>query len=470
MRNLPRLIFSLNFLYILLIAAQIVAIVFLCLYIPAFLPAALCYVILWLVNAATAAVLFSRKGAPEVKSAWFVLITAIPVAGALIYLIATVKRKPCGILNVHCKSVQGLSAAANALCGTAEAGYDSVKYFRSGAEFFKSLTEEIARAKSSVYIEFFIINRGHIFNSVLAALERAKANGAEIKIILDGIGSAFKIRKKDIKRLEAAGAEVKIFHRLIPFPLPRLNYRDHRKIVTVDGKTAYTGGLNLADEYANLISPYGYWKDTGVAVYGPASKIFEGMFLSVWNGSHDMQAPEGGKFRCLPFYDSPASRSFCEDAYVYALSTANQRVHIMTPYFCVSEKTAAALAFTAKRGVDVKIIIPHIPDKKYAFAISKAFARALAESGVEFYEYTPGFMHAKCLICDDRVFLGSYNFDFRSTHFNYECGVLFQGLPAEEVERDFDECLSLSSPLSVSKIPPVTRFKQFILKLFAPLI
>ncbi len=470
MRNFPRLIFTLNFLYLILIAAQIAAIVFLCLYIPAFMPAALSYVILWLVNAATAAVLFSRKGAPEVKSAWFVIIASIPVAGAFIYLIATVKRKPCGILTVKCKSTQGLSAAANSLCGTAEVGYDSAKYFRSGTEFFKSLTEEISRAKQSVYIEFFIIHRGHIYNTVITALERAKANGAEIKIIFDGLGSAFKVSKKDVKRLKNLGAEVKIFHRLTPLPLPKLNFRDHRKIVSIDGKAAYTGGLNLADENANLVSPYGYWKDTGVAVYGAAAKVFEGMFLSVWNGKHEMTAPEGGKEPCLPFYDSPTNKSFCEDAYVYALSSANKRVHIMTPYFCVSDKTAAALTFTARRGVDVKIIIPHIPDKKYAFAISKAYARTLTGSGVKFYEYTPGFMHAKCLICDDRVFLGSYNFDFRSTHFNYECGILFQGMLAEEVERDFEECLKLSSPLKEEKIPPAKKFTRFILKLFAPLI
>lgn len=471
MRNFPKFLFSLNFLYIVLIAAQVAAIVFLCLYIPAFMPLALSYVVLWLVTAIAATVLFSREGAPEVKCAWFVLITALPVAGALIYFLATVRRKPYGILDVKSATEHGLSAAANSLCGTAETSYEAAKYFSSGAEFFNILTEEIAHAKKSVYMEFYIICRGHIFNSVMSAIESAKENGAEIKIVLDGVGSAFKAGRRELKKLKAIGAEIKVFHRLTPLPLAKLNLRDHRKIVTVDGRVAFTGGFNLADEYANIASPYGYWKDSGIAVYGGAAKIFEGMFLSVWNGKHEMDAPtDGGAHRCLPFYDCPSYRAFFEDACIHALHSAKERVHITTPYFCVSEKTAAALAFTARRGVDVKIIIPHIPDKKLVFAISKTFARTLTDSGVKFYEYTPGFMHAKSVICDDAVFLGSYNFDFRSTHFNYECGIMFRDRITDEVERDFQDCLALSSELTEDKISHAKRFTRFILKLFAPLI
>jgi len=470
MRNFPKIIFSLNFLYLALIAAQVAAIIFLCLYIPSFLPMAAAFAIIWLLSAVAAVVLFARKGAAEVKCAWFLLIAALPVAGALIYFFATIKKKPCGILTVNGVQTDGLGCAANSTCGTCEAGYDGAEYFKDGAEYFAAVLREIERAKERVFIEFYIIGRGQFFSALLAALERAKANGAEIKIILDGIGSAFRVNKKEFKRLKAAGAEIKIFHRLTPLPRARLNFRDHRKIVAIDGKAAFTGGINLADEYANIRSPYGYWKDNGVAVYGAAAQIFEGMFLSVWNGSHEMDAPAGGKFKCLPYYDSPPRRTFCEDAYVYAINNAQTRVHILTPYFCLSGKTEAALSFAAKRGVDVKVIIPHIPDKKYAYEISKSYAAELAKSGVKFYEYTPGFMHAKSLICDGHAFLGSYNFDYRSTHFNFECGVAFDGEIAVEAERDFDECLTLSAPLNSGKIAPPRRFCRFILKLFAPLI
>lgn len=471
MRNFKKTIFSLNFLYLTLIAAQVAAIIFLCFYIPSLLPAVLTFIMLWLVTAITAAVLFSREGAPEVKCAWFVCLAALPIAGALIYLLATFKRKPYGILKVNAdRKLCGLSAAANELCGTCETGFERAIYFKGGAEFFNAIVREIESAKKCVYIEFFIISRGHVYSTVLQALESAIKRGAEVKIILDGIGSAFKIGKREIKNLKAMGAEVLIFHRLTPLPRARLNFRDHRKIVAVDGKVAFTGGFNLADEYANISSPYGYWKDSGLAVYGAAAKVFEGMFLSVWQKSYEMPLPEGGKYRCLPFYDSPPHRAFCEEAFAQAISSAKKRVHILTPYFCAGEKTLSALSFAARRGVEVKVILPHIPDKKYAFEISKAHARELRKCGVQFFEYTPGFMHAKVLICDDGTFLGSYNFDYRSTHYNYECGAFFTGDMCEEAERDFDECLTLSAPITEDKVAPHKRFTRFLLKLFAPLI
>lgn len=472
MRKFPEILFKLNFWILFLIAAQVAAIIFLAFYIPYFLPVALTFVIVWLLSAVCAALLFARKGSADVKCVWFVIIAAVPVAGALIYLLATVKRRPHAILNVKKEGENGIYSAANALCGTCSAGYSAAKYFENGTEFFSSAIPAIKGAKKNVYMEFFIISRGHIFNSLIQALETAAANGAEIKIILDGVGSAFRVNKKDLKRLKAVGAEVKIFHKLTPFPHAKINVRDHRKIIAIDGKTAYTGGVNLADEYANIVLPHGYWKDTGVAVYGSAAKIFEGMFLSMWHGKYEMSAPDLNPEEklCLPFYDSPPHRSFCEDAYISAIYSSRERVHIFTPYFCVSDKTAAALAFTAQRGVDVKIIIPHIPDKKYAFEISKAFARTLTESGVKFFEFTPGFMHAKSLICDNKVFLGSYNFDFRSTRYNYECGILFENDICNEVERDFQNCLALSMPLTEGKLSRLKRTSRFILRFFAPLI
>lgn len=471
MRNISNIFFKLNFWILILIAAQVAAIIFLCLYIPAYMPLALALAIVWLLAAASATLLFARAGTPEIKCVWFVVIAAVPVAGALIYLIASVKPKPHAILNVTDGAAEGLSAAAHASCGTCETGYSHATYFSSGTEFWNSALTAIGGAKKSVYIEFFIIGSGHLFNSVLGALKRAKDNGADIKVIFDGLGSAFKFAKRDLKKLKSV-AEVKVFHKLTPFPNAKINLRDHRKIIAIDGKIAYTGGINLADEYINIRSPFGYWKDTGIAVYGGAAKVFEGMFLSMWQRKYEMPAPppdNGGK-TCLPYYDSPHYRAFCEDALVNAICAAEKRVHIFTPYFCVSDKTAAALAFTARRGVDVKVIIPHIPDKKYAFAVTKAFAYKMKVYGVKFYRYTPGFMHAKSVVCDDKAFLGSYNFDFRSTRFNYECGVAFDGGICDEVERDFQECLALSNELAECKPSRAKRFGRFVLRFFAPLV
>ena len=463
-------IFSLNFLYILLIAAQVAAIIFLCLYVPAVIPLAAAYAGTFLLSAITAAVLLARGGGTEAKCAWFVLIAGLPVAGSVIYLLSTARGRDCGILKVNAGTQGELGACANAMCGTCAAAYDSAVYFKDGVTLFERLFSEIERAKLRVCVEFFIVCRGHIFNLFVEAIGRAKQNGAEIKILVDGVGSGFKLRRKDVKKLKEAGAEVKVFHRITPFPRSRLNFRDHRKIVTVDGKLAFTGGINLADEYANIGSPYGVWKDTGVALFGGVAKIFEGMFMSMWNGNAEISFEDGGEHTCLPYCDSPPRRSFCEELYVQKISAAKQRVHIMTPYFCVSEKLISALEFAARRGVDIKIIIPHIPDKRYAFELSKACAQTLAPSGVEFYEFTPGFMHAKAVVCDNEVFLGSYNFDFRSMRLNYECGIMLDGSICDEVEDDFKSCLSLSEPLTEGRISPAKRFSRFILRLFAPLI
>ena len=179
----------------------------------------------------------------------------------------------------------------------------------------------------------------------------------------------------------------------------------------------------------------------------------------------------GGAETCLPYYDSPPDKTgFCESAYSDAISKAERRVHIFTPYFCAGDGITDALEAAAARGVDVRIIIPHIPDKKYAFELSKSSAAPLIKKGVKFFEYTPGFMHAKSMIVDDILFIGSYNFDFRSMRLNYECGAMFKGGIAESAEKDFWECLRLSSPLTENKISLMRKAYRFLLNLFAPLM
>ncbi len=464
--------FSLNFLYILLIAAESAAIIFLCIYIPALLPAVAVFVGAWLASVIAVIAVAARGGSPEINCALSLLIIALPVVGAVIFALSHIGGMEYGTLTLENAEPQGgLESAAFECCGVCGAGYDRAEYFTCGEDYFKRLFKEIEKAEKRVCLEYFIVCRGKIFSRLLAALRNAKNNGAEIKIIVDGIGSAFKAGRREMKKLKTVGAEVKVFHRLKPLIYSRINYRDHRKIAAIDGKVAFTGGINIADEYANIDSPHGYWKDTGVAVYGAAAEVFEGMFLAVWNKSYKTEISGSGKHRCLPFYDSPPHRAgFCENAYAAAINSARERVHIFTPYFCATDKTAAALEFAAMRGVDVRIIIPHIPDKKYTFELSKASALPLAAKGVRFYEYTPGFMHAKSMVCDDSAFIGTYNFDFRSMRLNYECGIMFKGEICEQVERDFWDCLRLSSPFCEGKISPFRRVLRFILRLFAPLM
>ena len=464
-----RFVFSVNCLYLILIAAELAAIIFLCLFIPSVLPYAVTFLGAWIFTAVTFCVMLARAGATEMKLALAALIVLLPVAGAVMYLVTFSKNKDCARLYIADADAAGLEGVANSLCGTCMCGYDRAEYLSCGEQFFNLFFEELEKAEKNIYLEYFIIGRGKIFNRLITALQSAKERGADIKIVLDGVGSAFKVGKKHIKQLKKVG-EVKVFSRLSPVPKSRLNFRDHRKIAVFDGKVAFTGGINLADEYANIISPLGYWKDTAVAIYGGAAKVFEGMFLSVWHEKYEMKKPEGGKFKCLPFCDSPPNKSFAESALEYMIAHAEREIRIMTPYFCVGERISSALSFAAQRGVDIKVILPHIPDKRYAYALSKACAAELTCSGVKFYEYMPGFMHAKSVVCDGRAYIGSYNLDFRSFRLNYECGAIFEDDIAQKITEDFENCLALSRPMQDVKCGKAGKISRLFLKVFAPLI
>lgn len=471
MRNPVKSIFNLNFLYLILIAAEIAAIIFLCLWLQSLIPLAVGFAVVWILNLVAAACVYSRGRSPEISCSLIIVIIALPIVGAVFYLTSAFKKQRRGKLKLSgVPHTEGYGGIALSLCGTTDAGYDKAVYFKDGEEFFNLLFKEIENAEKSVYLEYFIVGRGRIFNRLVSAVRTAHKKGAEIKFIIDGVGSAFKAGRKEIKLLRSAGVEIKLFHRLKPLFYTGLNNRDHRKIAVIDGKTAFTGGFNIGDEYANYDSRFGYWKDAGVALYGPAASVFEGMFLSVWNKGHEMPYPEGGKYKCLPYYDSPyAISGVAENLFTTAINAAKERVHIFTPYLCAGEKINSALSLAAMRGVDVRIIIPHVPDKKYAFELSKTFAAELIENGVNIYEYTPGFMHAKSMICDNKAFIGTHNLDFRSLRLNYECGVIFEGDICRAAESDFWNCARLSSPFIIRTPSFFRRVYRFFLRLFVPL-
>ena len=466
-------IFNINSIYVIFIAAEIAAIIFLCVFIPACIPiTATLFAAIWALNLIAGTVACCKGASPEISCSALLMITALPIAGAAVYLFSLLKKRGRGVLRVDGgRTLTGEESAVKALCGTGGVGFERAVYLKNGAEFFPLLFKEIEGAKRSVCLEYFIVHRGETFFKLLSAIKSAIKNGAEVKFIIDGIGSAFKMGRRERKMLKEAGVEIKIFHRLKPLFYTSLNNRDHRKIAVIDGSVAFTGGFNIGDEYANITSPFGYWKDTGVAIYGEAAKVFEGMFLSVWKRDCEIRIGDNGTKTCTLFYDSPPLLSgVAENLYMGAICSAKRRIHIFTPYFCAGEKINSALSLAAMRGVDVRIIIPHIPDKKYAFELSHACALKMMGSGIKFYEYSPGFIHAKSMVCDDRAFIGTYNFDFRSLRLNHECGVIFEDEICDEIERDFMETVSLSMPFTPVKRSRFRSVCVFFLKLFAPLI
>jgi cardiolipin synthase len=294
---------------------------------------------------------------------------------------------------------------------------------------------------------------------------------------MDGFGCA-KLKGRTVKRLKNCG-QVVVFHKLCPLSPKNINCRDHRKIAVVDGVVAFTGGINIADEYANLSSPHGYWKDCGVAFYGQAAAAFADEFLYALNkngvtkldGSTNNLSLAIKAGQLLPIFDSPLSGGgLFEDVLSTLINRAQRGICICTPYLCVGDKLKSALIFAARRGVDVKIIIPATPDKKLTYMLTKNFASTLVAGGVEVYAYTPGFMHAKYFILDDCALVGSYNLDFRSMHLNCECAAMFANEAlVSKVKGDFNECLRLSSTFVPQKTNLATRVFNCILQLFAPL-
>lgn len=452
-----KFVFSRFFICITLIAALTAAIIFLCIYIHSLLPAAAAIALAYTLSLVAAACLLFGNSPSEFRSGWLTLIIIFPVGGAILYFLSCASRcRKCG-----CRRLLPQSTCT------------SFEYFDDGAKFLDRLITLVSTAKKYVYLEFYIISKGHIWGLLNKKLTEALARGVEVKIIYDGLGSALRAPKRDFKALKKAGAGIKAFNKLMPFPVSRLNFRDHRKIAVIDGESVFLGGVNIADEYANLSSPHGHWKDGGALFFGRIAAVYRDVFLSAFD---DSPIPEeyGGKTENItltPVIDEPEHAGGAyEDFLAQMLYGAKVRAYIFTPYLCMGEKLGDALSFAAGRGVDVKIIIPHVPDKKLTYAITRTYCERLAEKGVQIFTYTPGFMHFKGVVCDDRALLGSYNFDFRSMRLNYECAVFGGEELAYALVRDFTATLAVSAKLTVKKRCAAVRTLRSALYLLAPLV
>ena len=343
---------------------------------------------------------------------------------------------------------------------------DSAEYFSEGADAFVRLLDDLKGAQTSIYLEFYIIAQGVLWQSVLAVLkEKAKA-GVDVRVIYDDFGCALTMPRRYPKTLEKAGIRCRVFR---PVRLSRrASLRDHRKIAVIDGYVAYTGGINLADEYAGKQIRFGHWKDAAVRVTGSAAKAFEGLFLQTF-GSAAAQGAEGGKIPCTVFADrADESPRTGIGTVVSLVRGAKQRLWLFTPYLSPDGELLYALKAAARDGADVRIAVPHLPDKKSVFLLTRHYARKLEEFGVRVREYEAGFLHAKNIVSDGDAAVSSYNLDFRSMRLQAECGVVVHDKTfADAVAADFEAVWDLSVPT-----PPATRRERFLvsfLKLFAPL-
>ncbi len=365
-----------------------------------------------------------------------------------------------------------------------------VKYYPSGEDKIVDLLESLRGAKSFIFMEYFIINKGSVWDEVLSILIEKAAAGVEVRLIYDGTLAFTALPHDYPEKLEKVGIKCKVFSPISPFITISYNNRDHRKIVVVDGQVAYTGGINLADEYMNRKVTFGYWKDTGVRVTGEAVYGFTYMYLQMWNANERVReykpwldftkeckdAENASDGVVIPYSDSPLDHeNVGEMVYLDIINNAKKYVYIMTPYLILDYTMLTALKFAAKRGVDVRIILPHIPDKKYAFALAKTHYKDLTHAGVKLYEFTPGFVHAKEFLSDDaRAVVGSINLDYRSLYLHFECAVYMENVDAlNDIKDDFGKTLAQCMEVTdetIKHTPILYKVFGKLLKLIAPLM
>lgn len=453
-----------------------------------------------------------RQNNPAVKLAWVVPILIFPLFGGIMYLTfghvflprklragmertnALIRKNMRQDEQVMARLEEDDLSIANQsrylfnYAGTPVWSNTDAVYYPEGLPYWQQMLEDLEQAKHFIFLEFFILCEGSMWNGVLDILERKAKEGVEVRLIYDDVGSVFLLPKRYFETVERKGIKCVAFNRLVPFMSLILNNRDHRKIVVIDGKVGYTGGINMADEYINYKHPYGeHWKDAGIRIEGQAVKNFTVMFLQMWNMSRyteedysryffhfDKEPEERGYVQ--PYMDTPLDdETLGENVYLNLIGYARKYLYIYTPYLITDNEMYTALKLAAKRGVDVRIVTPGVPDKKMIYWLTQSNYQNLIEAGVKVYQYTPGFIHSKCMLCDgEAATVGTINFDYRSFYHHFECGVfLYRVSAVEELRKDMEETFAVSECITLEWCK-----KKFvksnvigpILKLFSPLL
>ena len=462
-------------------------------------------VILWIVN---------KKINPSYKLAWTILILCIPVFGLLLYLLfgqsriaADMEKKFEAIWKETASQVQenpktrshleklDFSAANQSLYIRNKSNYPlhentTAQYFQVGDDMFPVLVKELEEAKYYIFIEYFIINDGVMWQTILNILERKAAEGVDVRLIYDGFGCLTTLPNKYYETLRKKGIQCVVFNPFRPLLNIIQNNRDHRKLCIIDGHTGFTGGINLADEYINQKKRFGHWKDTAIMLKGEAVGNMTTMFLHMWHvitsgkeedyGRYDPHMYHPEPFACdgyvQPFSDTPLDDEIVgENVYLNIINRAKHYVYICTPYLIIDNEMMTALCLAAKSGVDVRIMTPGIPDKKMVFLLTQSYYEQLVEAGVKIYEYQPGFLHAKSFVCDDEVgVVGTINLDYRSLYLHFEDGVwLYRNSVIMDIKEDFVNTLHYCNQITLEfckgrKLP--VRAMQNVLRLFAPML
>lgn len=439
------------------------------------------------------------------KVGWILLILLMPLFGVTVYIMFNYQRATRSFAKAVERSCRKVEEAYRLPCREQEVpqgglaryldsrgfpayGNTHSQFFSLGEDAFAAMLEAMEQAERYIFLEFFIIEEGRMWERILQVLKRKAAQGVQVRLIYDDLGCFFLLRPDYPRLLKQYGIQCAAFNPFRPMLTAKQNNRDHRKILSVDGKVAFTGGINLADEYINEIDKFGHWKDTAVRLEGHGAWGLTAMFLQSWYlcvGSeedptafypwHHTPCGASGNGLVQPYCDSPMDRENVGEAvYLQIIHAARKYLYISTPYLIIDDTMVSALILAAKRGVDVRIITPHRWDKRLVHITTRSYYRELLQGGVKIFEYTPGFIHSKVFASDDRVAtVGTVNLDFRSLYLHFECGVcLYETHSVTQIKQDTDKLFAMCQPITPEDCRGnfLLRVVQDVMRLFAPLL
>lgn len=447
------------------------------------------------------------------KLSWMLLISIVPMLGAIFYVwtqielghrrlkrdLNQINFDTATLLTQEQKTIDNLQEENDDSAALSKYLYNighfpvyentSVQYFPLGEIKLPHMLEEIEKAEKFIFLEYFIIEEGHMWGKILDLLAKKAQAGVDVRVMYDGTCALSTLPYKYPKMLAKYGIKCKMWEPIKPVITSSYNYRDHRKILVVDGKVGFCGGVNLADEYINQIDRFGHWKDTAIMIKGAAVDSLTLMFLQMWTVSEKDKSTEcfsrylglydkniEAKGYMIPYGDSPLNdHKIAERVYMDIINNAKDYVYITTPYLILDDPLRVALRYAAERGVDVRIVLPGIPDKKAIWALSKSHYKFLMEAGVKVYEYDPGFVHAKVFVSDDiKAVVGTINLDYRSLYHHFECAVYMEGTSClPDIKKDMLDTIEKSRLVVPSRIyngKTMLNAEGHLLKLIAPLL
>lgn len=487
-------------LVLVLLAANIASVVLLTYFLQAH--AFIIFTVLELIAIGVAVGIQSKPTSASYKLAWTLLVVALPVGGMILYVLwgGNSQSKRLNLLPIRPPAGRTAETRRSEIAQERLGGvlpnwqrasrlltrrgfllYRGTKtvYFSSGAEFFNDAIARMEKAERFIFLEYFILAEGKLWDTILTVLIDRARHGVEVKIIFDDFGNITRMRGDTIEKMRSEGIEVCIFNPVHQY-VNRLyfNYRDHRKILCIDGQYAYTGGVNVADEYAGLLVRFGEWKDSGVLLDGPGAWGLTSQFIHMWEMLGERVHSEHDYYRpledyevpgmCQPFNDGPMNNpdNPAEDMYLQCISNAHRYLWVTTPYFAVEDAVVRALCMAADSGVDVRVMLPGIPDHKYTQIVAGSYYEMLLRHGVKLYEFTPGFLHAKSLVADGEIaLLGTINMDYRSFQLHYECGVAFYGAPViADVVKDMEGIMERSATVDLVRWGKRSWFRKLLEK------